>query len=259
MKCMACGGKMNTVRGDVCYQASGLPHVVLVEMSVDRCPACGEEELAIPKMGPLHKAIAESIATKPERLTPSEIRFLRTMVPRRVGRPEMSAAEVAKVLHVAPATLSRWENGAKSMSETAEMALRLIFIPERAVPWALDFAGTLPPRERGIRATYDGTRWRVEFERAQQVREAVKAVASSVSGLSKALRDWNGAVLRLFRTPAVAGSATYAVAAKNARQIAAEKKWTLELGSYSQLLSREAGERLASILDRSSIDYEHAA
>src|SRR5262249_21357158 len=59
-----------------------------------------------------------TVASKPERLSPEEIRFLRTHL-------EWSGAEFAEHFDVTPQTVSRWECGKQDMGVVAERLLRL--------------------------------------------------------------------------------------------------------------------------------------
>jgi hypothetical protein len=46
---------MVTKRENRRYEAGGLPHVVLLVVEVRRCPKCGAEEMAIPRIEELHE------------------------------------------------------------------------------------------------------------------------------------------------------------------------------------------------------------
>lgn len=119
MKCYECNIPMQVTTENYAYQASDdLPHVTLQNIKVGRCPRCGEESVAIPKMEQLHQAIAESLAKKKTKLLPPEIRFLR----KHLG---WSGADLARQFSVTVETVSRWENGRSPMSPTAEKLLRM--------------------------------------------------------------------------------------------------------------------------------------
>jgi putative zinc finger/helix-turn-helix YgiT family protein len=102
------------------YSSCGLP-VTLVNVEVGRCEACGGSEVAIPAIEQLHRLIAHDVATKRERLTPQEIRYLRKWL----GH---SGADFAAVVGVTPETVSRWENGGLEMALPAERLLRLLVL-----------------------------------------------------------------------------------------------------------------------------------
>jgi DNA-binding transcriptional regulator YiaG len=65
----------------------------------------------------LNEVLAKAIAKKPHRLTPGEIRFLRKYL-------GWSGKDFAQFMGVTPETVSRWENGAGRIGETAERFLR---------------------------------------------------------------------------------------------------------------------------------------
>lgn len=78
LKCFGCGHEMTSGLENVKYDASGLPGVTLVGVEVSRCGHCGQYEVAIPRIEELHRALASALVRKSARLTPAEIRFLRT-------------------------------------------------------------------------------------------------------------------------------------------------------------------------------------
>ncbi len=122
MKCDGCGGPATTERNAVRrYTIGGLSHVELHGVEVTTCPGCGKEELAIPRIGQMHRVLAEAFVTQRRMLAPVEIRFLR----KHIG---LSAADFAQRMGVARETVSRWENGAKPMGATADRLLRLLVV-----------------------------------------------------------------------------------------------------------------------------------
>lgn len=121
MKCLECGdAQVTTAHENFNYKASGLP-VTLVNVEVRRCKACGEFEVVIPRIEELHRAIARAVIAKRSRLTPAEIRFLRT----RLG---WSGTDFARHMGVKAETVSRWENGHDHMSPAADRLLRLMIV-----------------------------------------------------------------------------------------------------------------------------------
>lgn len=126
MKCVACGkGPMVSARENFSYKASGLP-VTLVDVEVRRCKECGEFEVVIPRVDDLHRTIARAVIAKRSRLTPAEIRFLRT----RLG---WSGTDFARHMGVKAETVSRWENGHDQMSPSADRLLRLMVVTRQPV------------------------------------------------------------------------------------------------------------------------------
>ncbi len=111
---------MQSTRENHRYEASGLPNVVLVDIEIRRCPNCDERTVVIPRMGPLHRAIAMSIIAEPTKLPPQEIRFLRKWL-------GWSGQDFARHFGVTPTTVSRWESVEDPfpMGGTAERLLRL--------------------------------------------------------------------------------------------------------------------------------------
>jgi putative zinc finger/helix-turn-helix YgiT family protein len=108
---------MVTRRENFLYKGSGLPGVTLQNVEVSRCSSCGEYEVSIPRIESLHRAIALELIEKPTRLTPEEIRFLRKYL-------GLSGTDFAKMMHVDPSTVSRWEKGIQPMGEVSDTLLR---------------------------------------------------------------------------------------------------------------------------------------
>lgn len=66
---------MSVIREDYRYGACGVPHVVLRDLEIRRCP-CEEVEVVIPGIARLHRALADAVKGQGA-LTPSEVEFLR--------------------------------------------------------------------------------------------------------------------------------------------------------------------------------------
>ena len=114
---MNCGGEL--VGPDletVPYRA--LPGVLLDNVPVWKCASCGEKEVGLPRMNELQDVLAHAVANRPGRLESAEIRFLR----KHLG---WSGRDFAAAFDVTPETVSRWENGDRNMSTTAERLLRM--------------------------------------------------------------------------------------------------------------------------------------
>jgi putative transcriptional regulator len=77
MTCLNCGSRMKTKLENYRYDAVGVPGITLQGIEVSRCGKCGEFEVGIPRIEDLHRAIAEAVIAKKDRLIPEEIRFLR--------------------------------------------------------------------------------------------------------------------------------------------------------------------------------------
>jgi len=117
---------MKTRRENVKYDASGLPSVTLVGVEVSRCPECADEEVTIPNIEGLHRALALAIVSKRPRLAPEEIRFLRKYL-------GLSSGDFAQHIGVSPETVSRWELGRSAMGTTADRLLRMLVVTRQPV------------------------------------------------------------------------------------------------------------------------------
>lgn len=118
MKCMQCESKMKTVRESHLYDRGGI-NATLVNVSVHRCPECGDFEVEIPRIEELNRTLVGAIIRKPARLTGAEIRFLRKSL-------GWSGADFARHIGVDAATVSRWETSAQDMGQVADRCLRLL-------------------------------------------------------------------------------------------------------------------------------------
>lgn len=130
LNCFGCGHAMTTGRENVKYDESGLPGVTLVDVEVSRCGHCGQYEVAIPRIEELHRVMATAVVRKSARLTPAEIRFLRTAL-------GWSGRELADHMGAAPETVSRWEHGKAPIGPQADRLLRLMVL-HRTSPESFD-------------------------------------------------------------------------------------------------------------------------
>lgn len=120
MNCYECGkGKMSSSNDAYRYYESGLPNVVLLGVTVDRCKECGAEYVSIPDIEGLHRVLAMAVINKDGRLTPAEIRFLRKSL-------GWSGADFARKFHVSQPAVSKWESESSGhgMSKANELRLR---------------------------------------------------------------------------------------------------------------------------------------
>jgi putative zinc finger/helix-turn-helix YgiT family protein len=128
-KCDACGNaEMVTGRERYPYKDCGLPVVTLLGIEVSRCPSCGEQEVAIPRIEDLHRTIARLLIGKPSRLTPEEVRFLRKYL-------GLSIDDFAKAMHVDASTVSQWERGDQTIGEGFDVLLRAQVLLRKAVDY----------------------------------------------------------------------------------------------------------------------------
>lgn len=122
MKCDECGSTLTVEERAVRrYDIGGLPHVELHGVEVSNCPECGKEGIAIPRLGQLHRVLADAFLRQERTLAPDEIRFLR----KHIG---LSMADCAQRIGVTRETLSRWENGAQPMGPSADRLLRVLVL-----------------------------------------------------------------------------------------------------------------------------------
>lgn len=125
MKCDECGGQLAVKRNAVRrYSIGGLPHIELHGVEVTTCNKCGQESIAVPRVGQLHKVLAASILRLHRKLAPTEVRFLR----KHIG---LSGNEFAQRMGVTRETISRWENGNLSISALADRLVRLLVVSHK--------------------------------------------------------------------------------------------------------------------------------
>ena len=108
-------------RYEVVLEHDGRSYPVVVEdLPVDVCPACGNRVLGDAADDLLSRALRAAAGL----LQPEEVRAGRE----RLG---LTPAELADHLRVAPATLSRWESGGQIQQRGVDTLLRLYFkLPE---------------------------------------------------------------------------------------------------------------------------------
>lgn len=120
MRCDDCGHEMTVDKNAVRrYDFGGLPHVELHGVRVTTCPACGEENVGIPRIEQLHQVLAVHFINQSRPIAPPEARFLR----KHMG---LSTVDFAECMGVSRETVSRWETGASPMGTQADRLLRLL-------------------------------------------------------------------------------------------------------------------------------------
>ncbi|MCY3018372.1 MAG: hypothetical protein NTW87_04980 [Planctomycetota bacterium] len=153
--CMECGTRMKVARENFRDKTLGLPNLTLAGVEVRRCPACGAEEVAIPRIEEMHRVVAGALIRKAGRLDGAEIRFLRKSL-------GWSGMDFARRFGVAPETISRWEHGAP-MDRLAERLLRLAVAREAPVAdyrvEDLGFVDAPPAKTFRVRVKPAGKRW----------------------------------------------------------------------------------------------------
>jgi putative zinc finger/helix-turn-helix YgiT family protein len=156
-KCRECGSAMESRREPYKYDASGLDGVVLENTLIHRCPNCGDYVASIERMEELHRELAQTLARRPERLTPKEIRFMRKWL-------GYSSSEFAGKMGVNPSTVSRWESASvpQPMGGTAERLLRLMVLQEKPVSsYPLDEMATMEAKPIRLRVASGRNGWQV--------------------------------------------------------------------------------------------------
>lgn len=118
-KCYDCGGMMHGTRTYYRYTECGLDCVTLENIIVYRCSKCGAIVPEIPAIGELHRQLVLGIVNKRNLLAGQEIKFLRKMA-------GLSSKDLALTLGVSASTVSRWENGSRTISKNSDAALRMI-------------------------------------------------------------------------------------------------------------------------------------
>jgi DNA-binding transcriptional regulator YiaG len=118
MKCTECGNAMTKSVGDHVYRESGMDHVILRNVVKYDCESCGAKRVQIERMAQLHRLLAHIIATKPARLLPSEVRFIRDHL-------ELSNRDFAMVMGVSETQASRWTSS-EPIGVPAERFLRML-------------------------------------------------------------------------------------------------------------------------------------
>jgi DNA-binding transcriptional regulator YiaG len=96
-----------------------LSNVILENVYRVSCEGCDDlDGVEIPALDKLHRLIVHDLVHAKQRLSGSEIRFLRTFL-------GWSGKTFAKKLGVEPETVSRWEHGVSEMMLAYERLLRL--------------------------------------------------------------------------------------------------------------------------------------
>jgi putative transcriptional regulator len=156
-RCLQDGAEMTGRLENYLYEASGLPGVTLQNVMVYRCPKCGEHEVAIPNILGLHETLARAIVEKKERLSPQEIRFLRTHL-------GYSSADFARKVGVSIQTVSRWERKDEPlrMKPAVDRFVRLMVLAGDAIKeYPLEKMATEEPRGSAYRLRTKGGMWAV--------------------------------------------------------------------------------------------------
>ena len=106
----------------------GLDSIRLVGVPVVRCGLCDRvAQVRLGGLRELERLITNALARKRGRLTGAEFRWLRK-------RLHLKGTELARLMGVGAATISRWETGAAPVSSFADRLLRAIVAQKGAAP-----------------------------------------------------------------------------------------------------------------------------
>lgn len=127
MQCTQC--KVGTVVLERVTRAfsESLPDVIVDGIERGQCANCGEVYYSFPRWSDLSKRVLTALIAKPTRLTGGEIRFLRLT-------SGLKAQALAETLSVTPSQVSRWENGAVSISALADRLFRMVVAARASLP-----------------------------------------------------------------------------------------------------------------------------
>lgn len=126
-KCSICGSSNIEIKTGQTYHftESGLGNVYLVNVETSYCPDCKADSVFLPDATQLLSCLGEAIVISPGLMTGPEIRFLRKNL-------HMKINDFAKLLGVARATLSRWENGRIKLTKLDDRLVRSIYLIKKA-------------------------------------------------------------------------------------------------------------------------------
>jgi DNA-binding transcriptional regulator YiaG len=120
---------MRTAREDRPHM--DLSTLTLRGIEVRRCTTCDEEQVVIPRLAELHRAIAAALLAKRARLAPAEIRFLRKAA-------EWTPGELGSMLDVALESPEQWEAGTEQPSGPIDRLIRTLVAARMGLPLSLD-------------------------------------------------------------------------------------------------------------------------
>lgn len=119
--CSSCGSPARVVRGGYRFQESGLPHVLLVNIDIIQCTACGNEDPIIPHLNELMSVLALAVIKKPCPLNGQEVRFLRKYL-------KMTGEQFARHLGMTKFHVSKLENDADPIGPQSDRLIRAITV-----------------------------------------------------------------------------------------------------------------------------------
>ena len=150
-RCTECGAGLPPATLQMVPYLEGLGLEIQVEASVYTCAVCGEVFEGFTQVPALHQTIANHIAARPGALRGVEIRFLREHL-------GLSGGDLADLMGVDPATVSRWQSEKQNMSLSHERLLRLL---ARLGPQVAQYHPTPSPDwSPRVRLRNDAGEWR---------------------------------------------------------------------------------------------------
>lgn len=138
-ECSQCGMAVVPRRQNYRYLESGLSNVILQGVEIAECESCGNEDVILPRLEKIQRAIAQALSNSPIRLSGEQIRFLRNHL-------GMTGEGLGKFLHTDRTKISKWEHGEDRMGPTADRLLRLLvaILDEEIRPTVITVAEHLP-------------------------------------------------------------------------------------------------------------------
>lgn len=119
-KCNSCGKRARVRKGNFRYDEIGAP-VLLKNVQISDCPACGTREPILRDKKRLMDEIAFAVAGQPWKLRGSDVRFLRKYL-------GMTGLAFGKLVQVEPETLSRWENDQQDIGKNSDRLIRFVVV-----------------------------------------------------------------------------------------------------------------------------------
>ena len=133
MTCLRCGAAVESVQTSHCYREAGLSNVLLVDVEIRTCVACGERELVTPRLERLHEAIARALSRQSALLTAEAVSFLRKWL-------GLSAARFARMMGVRAESVYRWEHldSTRALTPVDDHLLKLLVAHDLADRYPLE-------------------------------------------------------------------------------------------------------------------------
>jgi putative zinc finger/helix-turn-helix YgiT family protein len=160
-RCHECGTPLPEAREVWVPYAEALSEAgwdIRVRGHAQTCDHCGEETVTISRLQALNQALADAIARKPQPLAPAEIGFIRAHL-------RLNGRQLAAIIGVDEATVSRWLGGQRLPSSSNDRHLRLLARLGPAQVGELYTAEEREPWSSTIHATVERGEWLLAAER----------------------------------------------------------------------------------------------